>query len=201
MRVFITGVSCVGKTTIGSMLASRLGYPFFDLDAEIERFFGTSIERLRNRFLTGESFRNEASRALLDVLGRPESRNCVIALPPSGLMGGYLRALKKAGGTIVVLKDKAENILDRITFYDIDSRPIEKVLTQKEKRLYLREIKKDITYYRKSYDRASFQVDISGLSPEKAAERVKQSLEIFLSNEPVRHQEPSSGCRGAHELN
>jgi hypothetical protein len=47
----------------------------------------------------------------------------------------------------------------------------------------LREIKKDITYYRKSYARAGFRVDISGLAPEAAAERVQQSLEIFLSNE------------------
>ncbi|MFH0851873.1 MAG: shikimate kinase [Candidatus Peregrinibacteria bacterium] len=184
MRVFITGVSCVGKTTIGAILASRMGCRFFDLDVEIERFFKTSIERLRNRFLTVESFRNEAARALMHILGHPESRNCVIALPPSGLMGRYLRVLKRAGGTIVVLTDKPENILNRISFYDIDSRPIEKQLTEREKLLYLREIKKDITYYRKSYDRAGLRVDISGLAPEAAAERVQQSLKIFLSDEP-----------------
>jgi shikimate kinase len=198
MRVFITGVSCVGKTTIGSILASRLGYRFFDLDLEIERFFKTSIERLRNRFITGDSFRNEAARALMHVLGHPESRNCVIALPPSGLMGRYLRVLKRAGGTIIVLTDKAENILNRITFYDLDSRPIEKQLTEKEKRLYLREIKKDITYYRTSYDRAGFRVDISGLGPDAAAERVQQALEIFLRDESARTQEPADEGRGSY---
>jgi shikimate kinase len=181
MRVFITGVSCVGKTSIGAILASRLNCQFYDLDVEIEKFFKTSIERLRNRFLTVESFRNEAARALMHILGHPESRNCVIALPPSGLMGRYLRVLKKAGGTIVVLMDKPENILNRIAFYDIDSRPIEKHLTEREALLYLREIKKDITYYRKSYDRADMQVDISGMSAEAAAEKVQQSLNNFLS--------------------
>ena len=30
MRVFITGVSCVGKTSIGALLASRLGCRFYD---------------------------------------------------------------------------------------------------------------------------------------------------------------------------
>jgi shikimate kinase len=198
MRVFITGVSCVGKTTIGSILASRLGYRFFDLDLEIERFFKTSIERLRNRFITGDSFRNEAARALMHVLGHPGSRNCVIALPPSGLMGRYLRVLKRAGGTIIVLTDKAENILNRITFYDIDSRPIEKQLTEKEKLLYLREIKKDITYYQTSYDRAGFRVDISGLAPDAAAERVQQALEIFLRDESARTQEPADGEWGSY---
>jgi shikimate kinase len=176
MRIFITGVSCVGKTTIGSIVASRAGYCFFDLDEEIERFFGISVERLQKRFLTIHSFRNESAKALVHVLTHPDSRDCVIALPPSGLMGGYLRVLKKAGGTTVVLTDKPENILNRITFYDIDSRLIEKQLTEKEKRLYLREIKKDITYFRRSYGLAHTQVDVSGLLPEEAAEKVRQSL-------------------------
>ena len=108
MRVFIIGVSCVGKTSIGAILASRLGCRFYDLDMEIEEFFKTSIERLRNRFLTDETFRSEAARALMHILGNPESRNCVIALPPSGLMNRYLRVLKKAGGTTVVLTEAGE---------------------------------------------------------------------------------------------
>lgn len=47
MRVSLVGVSCVGTTTIGRILADRRGWPFFDLDEEIERHFGTSIERLQ----------------------------------------------------------------------------------------------------------------------------------------------------------
>ena len=183
MRVFIGGVSCVGKSSVGAILASRMGCRFYDLDMEIERFFKTSIERLRNRLLTDESFRSEAARALIHILGHPESRNCVIALPPSGLMGRYLRVLRRAGGTTVVLMDKPENILNRITFYDIDSRPIEKRLSDREKLLYLREIKKDITYYRKSYERADLRVDISDMSAETAAEKVQELLISFPSNE------------------
>jgi shikimate kinase len=190
MRVFVVGVSCVGKTSIGALLASRMGCRFYDLDVEIERFLKTSIERLRNRFLTVESFRSEAAKALMHILGRPESWNCVIALPPSGLMGRYLRVLKKAGGTIVVLTDKPANILNRVTFYDIDSRPILKELREGEKLLYLREIRKDITYYRKSYDRADLQVDISGLLPEAAADKVQQSLKTFLTHK----QKLADGC-------
>ena len=177
MRLFLTGVSCVGKTTIGKKLGKLLGVRFFDLDNEIESFFGTSIERLQNRFLTMHSFRNEAAKALVDLLNRPESQDCVIALPPSGLMGGYLRAIKKANGTTVVVTDKPENILQRIRFYDIDSRLIEKKLTPKEKKLYLGEIKKDITYFHTSYQRANLQIDISGLNADKAARKVKEAIE------------------------
>jgi len=126
MCVFLVGVGCVGKTVVGATLAELLGVPFFDLDVYVERFFGTSIERLQNRFLTMHSFRKEAAKALVRLLGRPDSRDAVIALPPSGLMGGYLRAVKAARGTTVVLEDTPERILERITFFDIDSNPIEK---------------------------------------------------------------------------
>jgi len=60
MRIFLTGVSCVRKTTIGEKMAELIGIRFFDLDNEIESFFETSIERLQYRFLTIHSFRNEA---------------------------------------------------------------------------------------------------------------------------------------------
>ena len=70
-------------------------------------------------------------------------------------------------------------ILERITFYDIDSKLIEIELTANEKRLHLREIKKDITYFRKSYERAHMQVDISGLDIEQAAGKVKEALEVI----------------------
>lgn len=179
MRIFVTGVSCVGKTTIGRRLADLLYVKFFDLDHEIESFFGTTIERLQKKFLTMHSYRQEAARALVHLLNRPGSRDSVIALPPSGLMGGYLKVLKKSSGITVALNDKPENILARITFYDIDSKPIEKKLTANEKRLYLKEIKKDITYFRKSYERADLQVDISGLTIKQAAHKVKEALEAI----------------------
>ena len=188
VRVFLTGVSCVGKTTIGRRLSELLGVGFFDLDEEIERFFGTSIERLQNRCITMHSFREEAGKALMHLLSRPESRESVIALPPSGLMGRYLRVLKKSSGVRVVLRDVPENILERIVFYDVDSRPIEKNLTPTEKRLYLKEIKKDITYFRSSYERANLQVDISGLDVDGAALRVRLALEASYRKVPGHEQ-------------
>ena len=136
MRILLAGVSCVGKTTIGAQLAGLLEYPFFDLDVEIERFFETSIERIQNRYLTSHDFRRAAAQALKHVLSREDSYNCVIALPPSGLLGGYWKVVTKTqDAAIVVLKDTPENILARITFYDINSRPIPRSLTDREAHL------------------------------------------------------------------
>ncbi len=100
MRVSLVGVSCVGTTTIGRILADRRGWPFFDLDEEIERHFGMSIERLQARFLTGYSYR----KVCAVVLERIAAANpgCVIALPPSGLRDAFLRVVRRpavSGGT------------------------------------------------------------------------------------------------------
>jgi shikimate kinase len=166
----------VGKTTIGRKIAELLGIKFFDLDDEIEIFFETSIERLQNRFGSIHTFRDEAAKALEHLLGRPDSRMCVLALPPSGLMGGYLRKIKKVKGTTVALTDRPENILERITFYDLDSRPVKKMLTSMQKKFYLKEIKKDITYFGRSYQRANIQVDISGFDANQAACKVIKAV-------------------------
>lgn len=179
MRIFLTGPSCVGKTTVGKKIGELLGLRFFDLDYEIESFFGTSIERLQNRFLTMQIFRNEAAKALAHLLNRPESRNSVIALSPAGLLGGYWRIMKRVSGITVVLNDTPENLLKKIRFYDIDTQPLEVELTDEEKIYYLRDIKLDNTYFKTSYKRANLQVDISGLDPDQSACKVIEAVEDF----------------------
>jgi shikimate kinase len=189
MRIFIAGVACVGKTTVGAGLADLLHCRFFDLDLETERFFNTSIERLRHRHLTPYSFSLAASQALEHILSRDDSCDCVIALPPSGLMGGYWKVVNKApDAVIVLLVDTPENILGRITFYDIDSRPIQRNLTDREKNLYLREIKRHVAYYRRSFQRAHVSIDITGCSPYEASHKVKNALAQVPSKQ---HRETS----------
>jgi len=184
MRIFLAGVSCVGKTAIGARLAELLRIRFFDLDVETERLYGMSIERLRNRHLTSHGFRLAVSQALQHVLSREDSCHCVIALPPSGLLGALWKVVSKTrGATTVVLSDTPENILRRITFYDVESRPLQKKLTDHEKRLYLREIKRDIAYYNRSFRRANVTVDISSCGLEEASCKVWEELKSIPSND------------------
>jgi shikimate kinase len=53
------------------------------------------------------------------------------------------------------------------------------VLSAEERRAYLREIRKDITYFRTSYKRADLTVDIAGLGVVDAARRVRREVEAF----------------------
>ena len=66
----------------------------------------------------------------------------MIALPPSGLRDAFLRVVRRVSGVTVAVHDAPENILERITFYDIDSRPIKRHLTGEERILYLKQIKR-----------------------------------------------------------
>jgi hypothetical protein len=77
-RIFLVGVSCVGKSTIGAELADLLGYRFYDLDSEVEAFFGLSIERLQQAFRSMDRFRAAAADVLKDILSRPENAQYVM---------------------------------------------------------------------------------------------------------------------------
>ncbi len=187
-QILITGVSCVGKTTIGKILATNLGYNFYDLDMEIEKYFKTSIEKLQRQFISMYSFREEASKALIYILGKKESKNCIVALSPSGLMGAYLRVIKKANAITIVIRDKPENILKRIEFYDIDSKRIEKKLNPIENEYYLKEIKKGITYFKPSYKKANMQIDIDGLNAVEAANKIEQKIKEYERGPAIRNK-------------
>lgn len=98
-------------------------------------------------------------------------------MPPSGLLGGYWKVVNgMRDAAIFVLRDTPENILRRITFYDIDSRPLHKRLTDRERGFYLREIERDIAYFNRSYRRAHVSVDIAGCGPNEASRKVRDSL-------------------------
>ena len=92
-------------------------------------------------------------------------------------MGGYWKIVKTTqAATIILLRDTPENILRRITFYDIDSRPLARTLTDREKSFYLREITGDIAYFRRSFQRAHIAVDIAGCSADEASRKVEDAL-------------------------
>jgi shikimate kinase len=177
MRVLLTGVTCVGKTTIGPKLAELLGIPFFDLDLEVEAFFHDTIPRIQARYARMTGYRGQVCRVLKTILARADAKDCVIALPPRGLMAPYWNVVKESRSTIVVVQDDPINILNRIIFLDDDNRLIDKQLSPRERALYLEEIKKAMKYFGRSYAKAHLRVHINGLGPVEAAKQIKLALD------------------------
>ena len=50
MKIILVGVPCVGKSTVGRLLAQRVGYKFFDFDLEVEAYFNSHITFLKQRW-------------------------------------------------------------------------------------------------------------------------------------------------------
>lgn len=68
-RIVLTGFMGSGKSTVGAMLAERLGWTFLDLDSEIEARCGMSVPEIFTQ--KGEAhFRQQEAAALAAVLGR-----------------------------------------------------------------------------------------------------------------------------------
>lgn len=75
MKVFLIGFMGCGKTTLGQKLASKLNYPFIDLDKLIEAETGTSIVKYFDEF--GETAFRELERKTLQSHSFPQK--CIIA--------------------------------------------------------------------------------------------------------------------------
>jgi shikimate kinase len=120
-RLVLTGFMGAGKSTIGRLLAARLGWNFLDLDAHLEERTGTTVPEIFA--LHGEArFRRLESSALASALTR---RNTVIALgggAPESLTNRLL--LEQTPATFTIFLDAPfPTLFDRCVLQDI-TRPL-----------------------------------------------------------------------------
>ena len=166
MKIYIVGISCVGKTTIGKLLDDYMDFSFYDLDTEVEAYYQKPIEVLQNECLTMNGYRQKASVVLDLLLKTPE--NAVISGVPSGLRDAYLQVYKKNKRVIdiksVTIMDTPENIVNRLTFYDVNSKLLDIELDEDKKKKYLKKILGDWNYFKKSLSRADLQINIENVS-------------------------------------
>ncbi|MCK9453097.1 MAG: hypothetical protein M0Q90_15490 [Bacteroidales bacterium] len=183
MIIYLVGISCIGKTTIGKLLADNIDYSFYDLDEEIQDYYKKPIERIQDECLTMNGYREKASVVLDKLLSK--NIDSVISGTPSGLKFSYLQVYKRHKDKELIsicLNDSFENVLDRLTFYDKDSNPITDKLDESKKKRYLKEIRADYNFFKDSYKRADFQVNIEGVRLDKIPELILKKIGI---NEPM----------------
>jgi shikimate kinase len=110
MNIFLIGYRGSGKTTVAAALARRLGWPWIDADAELERRAGKSIKQIFEE--QGEvAFRDLESVVVVDVSQRDRQ---IIALGGGAILREENRQAIAGRGAIVWLRAPAEVLLARI---------------------------------------------------------------------------------------
>jgi shikimate kinase/3-dehydroquinate synthase len=108
-NVFLVGLMGAGKTTIGRMLARRLGKRFIDSDHEIEARTGASIPWIFE--IEGEpSFRRREAEVIRDLTAQ---NGIILATGGGAVLDPANRALLAGRGTVIYLRASVQSILQR----------------------------------------------------------------------------------------
>lgn len=116
-RVYLTGFMASGKSTVGPLLADRLGYRFVDLDWLVEAQTGRSVVAL---FAEGEAvFRAAEAVALAETTRGPE---VVVATGGGALVDPDNLRRARHAGALVWLRASPEVTVARLG--DASGRPL-----------------------------------------------------------------------------
>ena len=112
MSICLYGPSGTGKTTVGRLLAQQLNMTWFDLDVEIEKEAGQSIETMFR--ILGEPVFRELESATLDQLLKADPSS-VISLGGGALLNNQNRLLAESYGPVVLLSASIDTLVARLT--------------------------------------------------------------------------------------
>lgn len=109
-HIFFVGMMGTGKTSIGRRLAREIGYPWIDMDQQLEAKFGFSIADYFQRY-GEEAFRQEESDLLTELVTQPPA---VITTGGGTVIKSENRARMKEHGLIIHLTATPEELSRRL---------------------------------------------------------------------------------------
>ena len=110
-NVFLVGLMGAGKTTIGRILARKLGKRFIDSDHEIEARTGASIPWIFE--IEGEeSFRRREAEVIRDLCSED---GVVLATGGGAVLNAGTRDILKSRGTVIYLRANVNSIMVRVS--------------------------------------------------------------------------------------
>ncbi|MEO8674767.1 MAG: shikimate kinase [Casimicrobiaceae bacterium] len=108
-NLFLVGLPGAGKSTLGRMLARRLGLVFVDADTELEARLGVTIPTIFE--IEGEAaFRDREAATLADLVQRT---GIVLATGGGVVIRPGNRACLKANGTVLYLHAEPSTLRER----------------------------------------------------------------------------------------
>ncbi len=170
MDILLLGISNVGKSSIGELLAEKIHYGYYDLDDIVKNDRNMTLEEFVN---TGTLFERDQIRCDLLNAIHYISGNKVVAVTPISYIDGIKSLLYSQDVLSIYLYDSAENIFDRLVFSDENDR----IYKDNEYKMlhrdhYIRDIAADLDWYGLVYDMIENRFDIAGDSIDEACRRI-----------------------------
>ena len=170
-NVILTGFMGTGKTSLGKLLATRLGRPFIDIDKKIETEQKLSIPKIFKEF--GEEHFRALEKSAVKELS--ERRGLVIATGGGTIKDEENLRLLKSSGVLICLTTEPEEIFNRT------ARRGERPVLDGGGDERLETIKKLLAERKKFYDCAEYQVDTTEWSPIQIIDDICRYLRQFRS--------------------
>jgi shikimate kinase len=110
-RILLVGMMGAGKTTIGRMVADRLGWSYLDSDAQVAAETGRTIEEIFDQ--DGEAaFRAEESRVLAEAVAGDDPT--VVSVAGGVVLSEANRDLLRRSGVVVWLRADLAVLTSRV---------------------------------------------------------------------------------------
>jgi len=169
-RIALVGLRGAGKSTLGRMLAQRLGWPFIELDRRAEEDYGASIPDLIEMAGTA-TFRRQERHALQRVIAEHEA--AIITTAGGIVANPETYALLLHGTHTVWVKARPEEHMSRVMAQG-DFRPMA------QNRQAMADLVAILEARRADYARAEAEVDTSGDSIEQSFAKLLQIVTPFV---------------------
>lgn len=181
MKICLFGISNVGKTTVGKLLAERLDIKFVDLDEEVKNRLKIFLEEFVNT--ENLRWRDQKRGSIIKKVIETEE-DLVFAISPISYIENFKTSIISDDNLLIELYDTPENIFLRLIFSDEnDDIYTDDNYKNANKDYYMKEIQEDLDWYGMVNAKIGIhnRVFVNNKSPEEVVDRI--IMEYNLEND------------------
>ena len=159
-NLILIGMMASGKSTIGRLLAKRLGLKFFDVDFIIEKKLNMKISQIFEK--KGEAIFRELERKI--SLGLLKKKNCIISFGGGSFLNKRIRDATKKHGVTIWLNWSSKTLIDRIRKKN-SKRPVASKLSDIE-------LKELLISRSKIYSKAKYKIECENMVKSEIVNKI-----------------------------